>query len=263
MIESIAMTPDDARGLRVAAFAGAEWLLEVSVQSLDGTPAPQRSGAGESVLIVLSGTHDLFAGGGSWLRRGIRETPFAGRPVALFLPPGTPYRATDGRGELLTFLVRQPPQAKAEPAAALSMSPLLPMAGSGKAFDPTSGTWQPKGAFLSSPEAILPRRIAAIDHGGIPVQRILDADYKALGLCLDEAVVPKGRELRVVPPAGAGSEVGVWVRAPGGLVARGGTEVRIDGDGALCVRGEGVPVLRAVDADAYVAIAYAGPKRAQ
>ncbi|HEY6055422.1 MAG TPA: 5-deoxy-glucuronate isomerase [Gaiellaceae bacterium] len=52
----------------------------------------------ETCVVVLSGRCDLAAGGESWSGLG-RESVFAGPPVALYVPPGTPWSA-EGSAEL-------------------------------------------------------------------------------------------------------------------------------------------------------------------
>ena len=156
------LLPSGADGLLEFDLSAAEWLNGFRVFDVVQTSGPQRTAPdGESLLVVASGTHDLFAGGGSWVRRGLRPTPFEGRPVALFLPPDTPFRTEQGSGHLLLVTSRQPTLAAPETASeAAGRKPLLPMAGSGKSFDPQSGSWKPKEAFLESPEALLPQLIA-------------------------------------------------------------------------------------------------------
>ena len=211
--------------------------------------------AGANVhFIHLTGTHDLYAGGGSWLRRGIRTTPLEGRPVALFLPPGTPFRLENGTGRAIVLSARQPElPAPASPKEVLSKQPLLPIAGSGKAFDPASGTWKPREAFLSSPEAILPRRIATVELDGVVVQRVLDLDYKALGICVDEIALGARQRLHL-PPSHA-AEVAIYFETDGVLEIE-GSPYR----GRGVVRSSASPELNAADGRAYLAIAYAGPK---
>ena len=245
-------------GVRSARFDRGEWLIECRLLELDGGTLDQRSPDAESLLVVLAGTHDLYAGGGSWLRRGLRPAPTGGRPVALFLPPHTPYRLDGGNGRAIVWSARQPePPAPKDPKQVLSEKPLLPIAGSGKAFDPETGTWKPQEAFRSSPEAILPRRIARVDVGGVELQRILDTDYKALGLGVDELTLRDGRS--ATPPALAGgwapAEVGVYYETDG-LLEIDGDEV--EGRGVLQL--DAVPQLRAARGAAYVSLAYAGPK---
>lgn len=250
----------------VATFDGAEWLLECRLLELHGAPCelvtPEAS---ESFLLILAGTHDVYAGGGSWLQRGLRPDPFSGRPLGVFLPPRTKYRLENGEGRALVFSARQPEMPEPEsPKEALSKKPLLPMAGSGKAFDPATGTWKPQEAFLSSPEAILPRRIARLDTGnGTFVERILDSDYKALGLCLDEVVLPGTDAENTTIPALSGahtpSEIAIYYEADGELTI--GDEV-VNGHGLVSCPAAPSPNLQARGGRAYLAIAQVGPKSA-
>ena len=111
----------------VATFDG-DWLLEIRRHELATDPVEARTPDGESFLLVLAGTHDLYAGGGSWMQRGVRAEPFSGRPVGLFLPPSTPYKLENGTGRAIVISVRQPELPEPEsPKEALSKKPLLPM----------------------------------------------------------------------------------------------------------------------------------------
>ncbi|MCA8941372.1 MAG: hypothetical protein KDB80_02325 [Planctomycetes bacterium] len=240
-----------------AQFEGFDWLLECRRLALSAGTVERRSPAGESFLLVLAGTHDIHAGGGSWMRRGIRDRPDAGRPLGIFLPPDTPYRLEHGSGSALVWSVRQPELPEPEsPRQSLSTKPLLPMAGSGKAFDPATGTWKPKEAFLASPEAILPRRIRRFEHDGVGVERILDADYKALGLMLDEVVLEDGETLSGLTPERPACEIGIYFEADVGLTI--GDSERT-GIGVVAVSGSTVPTLRSAGGRAYASIVYAGP----
>ncbi len=81
-------------GRRETPCTGRRWFTRVLLLAVDGPTVEVATAAGEeSGLLVLSGTHDLEAGAGSWISRGTRTTPFEGRPVALFLPPKTRFRA--------------------------------------------------------------------------------------------------------------------------------------------------------------------------
>ncbi len=259
MIESIALTQADD-GSSAASFEDSSWLLEARVVELAETPYERRTPDGESFLLVLSGTHDLYAGGGSWMQRGLRETPYEGRPLGVYLPPSTPYKLENGRGFALTWSVRQPELPEPEsPKESLSQKPLLQMSGSGKAFDPATGTWKPKEAFLTSPEAILPRRIAKLEIGdGVIAERILDLDYKSLGLCLDEVVIPDGATIELPEHSGRQQprEVAIYHDAEGELQIG---DVTVRGRGAVRC-GDSLPALSARGGRAYVNVCYAGPK---
>ena len=132
------------------------WLAAIHLATTDGTqplelrtPDDQESG-----LLVVSGTLDLEANSGSWISRGTRAAPYDGRPFALFLPPKTVVRASGGSGEILVMSARRPAPAPAPaPIDSPVAKPLLPLAGSNKAFDSQTGTWQPIESFPDSPEA--------------------------------------------------------------------------------------------------------------
>lgn len=238
-------------------FGDAEWLIECRRLVLDGSPCERRSPDGESFLLIVAGTHDIYAASGSWLQRGIRTSPWEGRPLGIFLPPNTPYRLENGTGRAIVWTARQPERPEPEsPKEALSSKPLLPMAGSGKAFDPATGTWKPQEAFLSSAEAILPRRIQPIEIDGVRVERILADDYKALGLRLDEVCLEPDQSV-TIPPAGTAAEFGIYFETEGMLAI--GEQV-VEGTGAIRVPGDAPPTLHARDERAYVTIAHAGPK---
>ncbi len=245
-------------------LSAAHWLLGFRILDVEGTLDRQRSGPGESLLIVSSGTHDLFAGGGNWARRGLRPTPFAGRPVALFLPPDTPFHTEGGHGRLLLVTSRQPELAAPEDASeAASRKALLPLAGSGKSFDPKSGAWKPQEAFLGSSEALLPRRFVRLrtpDGLGV-VERLAGGDYKALSLQVDETVLADGQSLNL-PPADES------VRAPleRAVYFDPEAELEVDGDRSheprLWFGGADAPLpaVRSRGGRCHVLVAYAGPK---
>lgn len=210
-----------SNGAQIFRDPGFEWFLEAQLYEVDGSTGEQRSPAGESLLIVLDGTFDLAAGGGVWRRRGLRDDPLAGRPVALFLPPDTPWQAADGKGRILLVSSRQPelpePETKEEE---LGRKPLLQISGSNKAFDPVAKDWKPKEAFLSSPEALLPRRFQKISvDGALEADRIAEREYKALSLRADELRVPEGHTATMPELEGPITErLIVAVGAPGARV---------------------------------------------
>ncbi|MBK8976775.1 MAG: hypothetical protein IPM29_12725 [Planctomycetes bacterium] len=242
------------------------WFTELRLLRIDGSSDERTSGDGESLLVVLDGTFDLFAGGGSWLRRGLRATPTAGRAVALFLPPHTRFRAEHGSGRLLLVSARRPepprPDAAATPAA---KKPLLQLAGSGKSFDSASQQWRPTESFLGSPEALLPRRferIALADE--VVLERIAGPDYKALSLRVDECALPAGARVESFPhPASASCRppleaLAVVVTDGAAMLGDGaqpcaGTSAHHAPDGTLAS-------LAALAEPCYALLAYAGPK---
>jgi hypothetical protein len=249
-------------GDQVFAVDGSRWLTELRVLTVEASTGERRTGSGESLLIVLDGTFDLFAGGGSWARRGIRATPFEGRPVALFLPPDTPFRAENGHGRIALVSSRQPELPKPETdAEERGRKPLLQLAGSGKAFDAVSQSWKPKEAFLTSPEALLPRRFERLDAGdGLVVERIAGADYKALSLRVDECTIPVGRTL-TAPSCGEPSpeECAVLVVSDGGAARVGSIGVT----GVAALRADGptpAPIAAGGACPCYALIVYAGSK---
>ncbi len=151
----------------------------------------------ESALVVLSGTHDLFAGGGSWIARGRRASVHAPdeSPVAVFLPPKTPFALRQGDGEAVRIFASRPEPKAAAPTGRekLKQSPLLAMAGSGKAYDSESGTWKPAESFPDAPQAVLPRMIEqTVPSTGVRVARIFGPEYKTQTLCVFEVIVEAG-----------------------------------------------------------------------
>jgi KduI/IolB family len=219
--------------------------------------------AEESGVVVLAGTFDLQGGPTHWGNRGARAAPAAGRPVAIFLPPHTPFEAR-GRGELLLVSARQPEQAPVTGRQALSQKPLLPLAGSGKAFDPRSGEWLPAETFPTAAELLAPRRMQHLELGTANIERVFGPAYKATTLCLDEAVINPGGILTVreLPDLPASDELLVYVRTPGtALLHWGSTALPTSGEGLFLGQhapGEPRLVATAGDAPCYVLLAYAG-----
>ncbi len=249
---------------RVARLDGdCRWLLELQRIEVDDDRAPTPSPDGEGLLLVLGGTHDLYAGSGSWIRRGVRSSPFESkRPVAVFLPPNTKWQAQNGSGAILLVSVRQPTLPAAEtPREELGRKPLLALSGSGKAFDPLSGTWKPSEAFLTSSEAILPRRIETVAAPeGVVHHRVLGIDYKALGLCVDEVHVEEGCEVTPSLPQRSSypAEIAIHVETEG--EARVGEAIVRAADGPTAFRGPELPKLRAATGRAVFVLVYAGDK---
>lgn len=252
----------DARSL-VATVPGARWLDRVTVWT-PADPDEFVTGEVETAVIVLAGTFDLVANGTAWPARGARAEQFAGRPMAVYLPPHTTFRVSKGSGRLLLVSARRPATGQAPTGReALATKPLLPLAGSGKAFDPTSGEWRPAETFPTAPESLPPRRFARLPVGGCVIERVFAADYKAATLCLDEVVVPAGVELALaaVPDRPPGDEMLLFVDTE--CEALVGTDTRVTklhGPGAFWLAPEQFAccTVRAIDHRAYVAIAYAG-----
>lgn len=165
------------------------WFVELRRARIDA-PYVRTTGQGESCALLLTGTFDLRGAATHWQSRGARTNEREGRPVAVFLPPRTEFAATNGSGSILFVEARQPTAAPATGRAALQQSPLLPLSGSGKSFDPTRGEWLPAESFPTAAESLPPRRIQQVHCGPVRVERVFAADYKAMSLLVDEAVVP-------------------------------------------------------------------------
>ena len=252
----------DARQ-RTAEVRGSRWLEHVSCWS-PNDPDQLRTGDHETAVLLLHGTFDLVGGTTAWPARGARTTPFVGRPMAVFLPPHTYFRVQNGRGEILLVAARQPLQ-PAEPQGRelLGRKPLLPLAGSGKAFDPNSGEWKPAETFPTAPESLPPRRFERLAIGALTLERVFAADYKAATLAVDEVVVAAGQSLplRAVPGRPRCDELMLFVRSEGSAqvgAKEGTTTVR--GDAAFVVPANEIDdvVVSAAAGPAYVVLAWAG-----
>lgn len=231
-----------------------QWLDAIEVLAIDGTHE-QRTGAVETLLVVLSGTFDLIAGGGSWPARGVRGAPREGKPVALFLPPNTPFQLTGGPGEILLAGGRQP-EVQEEAGEATSKKPLLAMAGSGKAFDPKTGEWKNQEMFPSSPQALLPRHIESMTQDGAEIRDVFPYHYKALALALAEVVLQPGATFTVPPFAGDyPDDVALWFDAPDGVLVD-GVEHRGRGYASTTATGH----VQAGAGEAFVTVVFAGDK---
>jgi hypothetical protein len=249
-----------ARGERAAALPACRWFAELRVLAVAGGAA-LTTGEHETCALLLAGTFDLQGGATAWPARGARRAPTAGRPVAVFLPPRTPFRAANGDGEILLLGARQPPAPPATGRQALQQSPLLPLAGSLKAFDPLAGDWKPAETFPTAPESLPPRRIARVEIAGCAVERVFAADYKAATLTVDEVVLPADATLRLADlPLPAATECLLYARTDGELqLAAGAARAAVRGEQAVFWPGPPAPLqLAARGAPAYVALAYAG-----
>lgn len=221
----------------------------------------------EAVALLLSGTFDLAANGNHWGGRGARTTPLQGRPLALFLPPRASFEAC-GAGEILLLAARPaadaPDPDAATGRAALSQQPLLPLAGSGKAFDPQRGEWRMAETFPSSPEILPPRRIDRSTVDGVAVERVFPLAYKASTLSLDELVLAPGQgfDAAALPGRPPATELLLFVRSAARVTIRAGAEeFTVIGDAVLLQTHEpGAPRLwlRAGDAKCYAVLAHAG-----
>jgi hypothetical protein len=243
---------------RASCPAGGRWLQHVELWRPHSADAVT-TGAVETAVVLLHGTFDLVGGGTAWPARGARTTPLQGRPMAVFLPPDTVFQANGGNGELLLVAARQPVAKPIEGRAALSAKPLLPLAGSGKAFDPGSGEWKPAETFPTAAESLPPRRMERIAVGAVTVERVLAPDYKAATLSLDEVVLPAAASLRLgdIPGRATADELLVFVRSEATASVGG---ARIQGDAAFLVPADAIDglVLTAGASPAYVLLAYAG-----
>lgn len=248
--------------LRTAAAPGARWLVHAQVwRPLD--PDQIVAGAYETAAILLHGTFDLVGGGTAWPARGARRNPCEGRPMAVYLPPSTAFRCANGSGEILLLAARQP-AAPPLPTGRelLAQKPLLPLAGSGKSYDPNTGEWRPAETFPDAPESLPPRRFERFTVGACTLERVFAPDYKAATLCVDEVVVPSGATLALanVPGRPACDEVLLFVRGSGARVAAPGTTANADGDVALLSGGSAGDVVVTAPSThpCYVVVAWAG-----
>ncbi|MBL8755680.1 MAG: 5-deoxy-glucuronate isomerase [Planctomycetes bacterium] len=249
--------------LRLAAFPNARWLDHAGLWT-PHDPDLLTTGDHETAVILLGGTFDLVGGGTAWPARGARPDAFSGRPMAVFLPPRTPFRVGNGKGEILLLAARQPVREQPTGRAALAHKPLLPLAGSGKAFDPNTGEWQPAETFPSAPESLPPRRFERIEVGACVVERVFAPDYKAATLSVDEVVVPAGTTLRVrdIPRRPRADETLLFVRGMEAHVRDGTSGTTVRGDAAMVVTGAGDDTtVTASTSPAYCVLAYAGKAR--
>ena len=256
------LTWEGPDGLRTATATATELIEHVRLWRPDSTPL--LTGAYETAVVILHGTFDLSAGATAWQARGARKAPFEGRPMAVFLPPETEFRADNGDGELLLVGARQPDAAPAaEAREALSQSPLLPLAGSGKAFDPASGQWMPNETFPSAAESLPPRRMLRIAVGDVTVERVFAADYKAATLTVDEIVLQAGQSIALgdIPQRPPHRELLVFARSDSEVVVRGVDEsCTLRGDAAftLATGADTTLSISAGTTPAYLLLAYAG-----
>lgn len=262
---SIPLTRGDAKQLTTAKASDTLWFEQLQLWRPEAVDQI-KTGSHETAVILLAGTFDLMAGETSWPARGARKTPFAGRPMAVFLPPNTPFRVGNDAvdGEILMVSARQP-DAGPEPEgkAALSQKPLLPMAGSNKSFDPATGEWLMAEAFPNAAESLPPRRFEKLQVGDIKIERVFGESYKAATISLDEAVIPAGASLSLkdIPTRPTCDEVLMFVRPEGtSRIEQGGTTTETDHDTTHYFGSEDIEQVT-VHSDAtatYVVIAYAG-----
>ena len=254
----------DAR-LATATCTGTRWLAHAARwRPLD--PDQIVTGAHETAVLLLGGTFDLVGGSTAWPARGARKDPFTGRPMAVFLPANTEFRVSRGSGEILLLAARTP-VARPEQSGreGFANKPLLPLAGSGKSFDPNSGEWKPAETFPNAPESLPPRRFERIPIGPVTLERVFAPDYKAATLSLDEAMLAAGQSLRLadIPGRAAADEVMLFVRSEGRATVGAATVTAAGdapGDAVFVVPRDGIEHCR-IDANtgrAWLAIAYAG-----
>ncbi len=259
-----ALTCHGADHLRTATVDGGRWLAQL--QLWQPTEQDQLvTGEVETAVVLLRGTFNLFGGPTAWPARGARQTPFTGRPMAVYLPPRTTFRAEHGQGEILLVGARQPAAAPAaDGRAGLGLKALLPLAGSGKSFDPNSGEWRPAETFPSAAESLPPRRMERIAVGKVTVERVLAPDYKAATLSLDEVVLLADESLRLadVPGRPRGEEVLVFVRSEGtSQVTHDGITTEMTGDAVFWLptpNGTIDLTIAAAGGRSYALVAYAG-----
>ncbi len=210
--------PPAIAGTRLARVPG-QWLTELRLWQ-PGGHAAYTTAEVESAAVLLHGTFDLVGNDTAWPARGARRTEYEGRPMAVFLPPRAEFAASGPVGEIAIVAARQPAKVE-EPAgrAALSHKPLLPMAGSGKAFDPGTGEWRPAETFPTAAESLPPRRMQQFRIGAMTVERVLAPDYKAATLSIDELVLPAGTDLTLgtIPERPPATEVLLLLRTEGQL----------------------------------------------
>src|SRR5690606_25115830 len=144
--------------------------------------------------------------------------------------------------------------------------PLLPLAGSNKAYDPATGEWRMQESFPLAPEALLPRRISQVPCGAVTLERVLPFGYKAAALCVDETVLAPGQELAVPLPelpaeARYAPELAVYLRCEEGascLTRIGGSEREIQSEQVLLAGRTAECTLLARGGRCYVLAVHAG-----
>ncbi|MEY4673616.1 MAG: hypothetical protein RL148_1400 [Planctomycetota bacterium] len=251
----LALTPTRAPGTVHFSLAGAHWFTRLELHTAEGAVVRAETGAEEAGLLVLSGTFDLQAGATSWGGRGARTSPLGAKPIAIFVPPATPFAGSSQQGSLLVVGCRQvPDQPKVEGKAALSHKPLLQMAGANKAYDPNTGEWRNAESFPSSPELIAPRRIERIEHGSVVEERVFPADYKTSAFTLGELHFQGAASLEL--PLRPDEELLLFVRSEGKVTVGNGTQqLELQDCGACVAHGGTVSVTAA--GPAFVVMAHA------
>lgn len=254
---ALVMTGDDR--LRTATCGDARWLVHAQLWR-PRDPDELTTGDHETAVVLLGGTFDLVGGHTAWPARGTRSTPFTGRPMAVYLPKHTRLHVSRGQGEILLVGARQPvPGSEATGRDGLAQKPLLPLAGSGKAFDPKTGDWLPAEAFPSAAESLPPRRFERVPVGPHVLERVFAPDYKAATLSLDEVVLPGGTSLALadVPKRPACDEVLLFVRGDATLHGESGPR-ELHGDTVCVLPGQGGAARLTAHGECYVVLAWAG-----
>lgn len=250
----LTQTTDGSARLRTATTPGTRWLQHLQLWRPEDVDTIE-TGAHETAVILLRGTFDLMAGTTNWPARGARTTEYSGRPMAVFLPPNTPFRVGGGgpNAEILMVSARQPVVAEVTGKEALSHKPLLPMAGSGKSFDPSTGEWRLAETFANAAESLPPRRFEKLRVGDVAIERIFGEGYKAATISLDEAIIPPDAELCLadIPSMPACDEVLLFVR----------TEGSNDSTRWFARDDANAVTVTSRDAPTYVVIAYAGKNK--
>ena len=115
------------------------------------------TGSCEAILHLIEGSCSLTAGGKTYNDLGKRETPFDGKPTAVYLPPGTDYAISSSRVEIAITL-----------AAADGGSPVV-----------------------IEPEGLAPNQVGK-DNWERTVTMIAPPDFSSQSLILGETLNPPG-----------------------------------------------------------------------
>ena len=249
------LTSSAAGGITHFALAGAHWFTRLELHDAADGVVRGETGDEEAGLLLLRGTFDLQAGATTWGGRGARNTPLGAKPIAIFVPPRTPFAGATKAGSMLVVGCRQlPDQPTVEGKAALSHKPLLQMAGANKAYDPNTGEWRNAESFPSSPELIAPRRIERIEHGSVVEERVFPADYKTSAFTLGELHFPAAARLEL--PLRPDEELLLFVQATAPVAVRvGGEEAQLSGTAACIAHGATVTITSG--GPAFVVMAHA------
>lgn len=250
-----------ATALRQAQPSAATWFTRLQWWQ-PGPDDALDTAAEETAAILLHGTFDLRGGPTSWPARGARTSPLLGRPMAVYLPPHCRFGASNGSGQILLLSARQPSMpTTATGREGLAHKPLLPLAGSGKSFDPNTGEWRPAETFPEAAESLPPRRMQQLAVGGVTIERVFAPDYKAATLSIDETVLPASTELNLaaIPGRPPHAEVLLFVQSDAPVAC---DNVMLPAGGAAVFGhtpgGQLSWQLRTGPAPAYVLLGYAG-----